>query len=1285
MQPFLALLFISSYCSGISNNTYHVNSSSDLEQYLCNTTWSSQYLVFLLNSSINFTISSGNFCQVTHQISTVIIQSDSPTKSATITCLHNDTAEVTPLPRRGFLFFTSQVMLERLVFKNCGTYLTTIQNTTITDYLNSSSLYYTSSHAAALVFVHCQVNMSQVNIYYSYGFAMIGINLCNSSISKSKAYRSSLSTEVYRQSNESIGSGIILHFFDTLLKDQFQKLVYINISDVGFRYNFDRTSGNQCITDLYHHIQLSSSDNFSFAIINAAALTILYTQKNYSVQVALNQTDFHYNVGGFSSPGGLLIVHYYSSVHTTTVVNNTHFNHNINGGSPLSYCRGSALHFVWFGESMVYNLLNTHQLIVHGVKIFENSGKLIDLLNFGPGAIFIGIVHSTNINIIFSNCTFDSNAAYQEGASMYAVAYEDAFHSGHVSIVLKDIIGKKGFQTLQYLPVSAAGIFSFYRIHLVHIIGVSVFDDNYGSVIVAADTNIYFSGNVTFKNNSGLRGAAIRLQSDSCLHLLKGVSVNFVNNHAQLEGGAIYIGSSDTSNTLRKDCQIIVLDPVDLSMTFYGNTAINAGNSIYIESISECYLNSSADHISSIAEIMKYYEQCFNFDSGSLNHLLPMSTQPSSLVQCNSDNNHRKLKVLYKTYAGQTIRLYLAAVDSLSRNVYSTLRIDVTSKHPIDPYDSNKLWLSHKDKEQIIYEGPNCTSISLAVHSSKNAFVRGELVFSLPRFPSVFNVGVQIKQCPIGFILDIDSGICICSQVFFNDELVDDASVEYQASCDIDNLTIARPRIRRSWAGFFRYANKTLFGVSLICPMEYCNCVPSLSFCSSDNSISLVSPLTGTCENSVPLCLHQRVGPLCGSCGELSVVFGSSECRECSNWWLWTLVLYAVAGPLLIYLLYVLRLTLTTGTLNGIIFYAQAANCGLLSLLTNCNTNNKVIIWFSQLAFTFLSLLNLNLGFSLCFYNGMTEIWKTGLALVFPFYLLTILCIIILFSHCSSRVSNRIADSSVQVLITIVHLCFTKFLLIIIDVFTPGEVFTLNETYKVWYLDGSVEYGIGSHRILMIITLLVVIPLLLPYVLLLVFTRPIRRTRFNEYVRPLLEAIHAPYKEGKEYWFVARLFLLVYFCTVFALYRSNLTLRAYIILLPVFIAFVIIQVYHKPFKSRLVNIIDCSIMYNLTFVSVTGKICVSENEMSNAVVIGVVSVSLVFLILLIVLIYHVLGVTGKIHVLRRIQRALENFSFKFNRLLFSSRSRSRNHDRLLDVSDSFFDPCDYREPLLSSD
>ena len=614
------LLLFSSHCYGHTKSVCNVSSSLDFERYLCNNTWSSHCHVFSLNSSVEFNIPPGNFCQVAQQTGEVKIHSDSGTDFAFITCLEDDKPGSLPQPRRGLVFFNSHVTLERLVFKNCGTHLTTIPDGSIIDYLNSSSLYYTSSHAAALVFVNCEVNIRQVNIYNSYGFAMIGINLYNTSISHVNMSLSTLSTEVYSYSNKSIviGSGAVFHYVDPPPNNHYQKLAYIDIEHVYFRRNFDMISGNQCIADFYQRNPLSLS-GFKHPIVNAAGLTLLYTQKNYSVKSNINDTTFNYNVGGFSSPGGLLVLHYYSSIDTVTAVKNSHFLHNVNIGSSKSYCQGTALIFLWFGESVLFDLIVTHHLLVQNTIFYENSG--IHIKGFGSGPVFIAIVNPATIKIVFKNCTFKSNAAYQEGASMYAIAYEDAFTSGNVSVVLEDIYGIGAFQSLQFLPVSAAGVFSFYGIHTALITGTSTFFGNYGSVIEAVDSNIYLSGNLSFNDNWGLRGSAIRLHGDSLLYFLNGVTAKFMSNHAQLEGGAIYIGSSDTGGTLKRDCTFTFFDSSNSLITFHENIAINAGNAIYMESISNCYLNTSVDHTSSTEEILEYYEKHFHFNNSSSNHL----------------------------------------------------------------------------------------------------------------------------------------------------------------------------------------------------------------------------------------------------------------------------------------------------------------------------------------------------------------------------------------------------------------------------------------------------------------------------------------------------------------------------------------------------------------------------------------------------------------------------------------------------------------------------------------
>ena len=160
-----------------------------------------------------------------------------------------------------------------------------------------------------------------------------------------------------------------------------------------------------------------------------------------------------------------------------------------------------------------------------------------------------------------------------------------------------------------------------------------------------------------------------------------------------------------------------------------------------------------------------------------------------------------------------------------------------------------------------------------------------------------------------------------------------------------------------------------------------------------------------------------------------------------------------------------------------------------------------------NISIVFLSALILGLGFPLCFYNGMTELWKAGLSLLFPLYLLTIVVVLIILSHYFLRLSNRISHSSGQILVTVVHLSFGKLLGSIINVYTPAKVFTSEQTYHVCYWDGSVEYGSNGYITLMVMTSLVVFPLLIPYVLLLLFAIPLRHWRCaNEYTRPVLEA-----------------------------------------------------------------------------------------------------------------------------------------------------------------------------------
>ena len=1264
LQLSLCLLLVMSYgiCTADRNQTYHVNSSTDLEEYLCNTTWSSQYLVFLLNSSITFTISPGNFCQVTSQATSIKVRSNSPTQPAIILCIYKDSTE---LPRRGLVFFNTSITLERLVFKNCGTYLTTIQNTTITDYLNSSSLYYASSHAAALVFVHCQVNITQVNIYSSYGFAMIGIDLYNSTIDSVSMSNSSHSVVEVYQRNHSIGSGLLLHYIDI---NNSLAIYDINIRNAKFSNNSDYNNYT-CLADTY------SSSSSSDPIVNAAGLTIVYTQQSHNqISVSVTESYFHNNIGSFA--GGMFVLHYNTISVTNTSIINSLFHNNYN----IKPCRGGSIAFYYslslgtdetqINKSLVY-IINTSFSNNH---IFQRPKNSHDQ-NYG--AVFILVLNPTfllHINLI--NCNFTKNYAAVKGTCLFArvLQFPNNCKQGNVSITLDSTIVTNNSQNRGVPIVSSACMFFFDKINRVNITGTSNFSNNYGSVISSKNTYVYLSGNLTFNNNYAMTGPAITLVDGCQLYFMSGIIAKFTNNSAESLGGAIYADCAVSHNK----CAIQINSNVS-QVVFSNNEAKRAGNSIYAQPIFLCSINNSNHEVN-----MEFYKQHFTF----VNTAKSTNNYDISSISKQVLDGFVVSQYPQEMYPGQELFYCIKTIDALGRSAYSATAIYVVRNNSQSNIPkTTKLWLSFDDQEQLIQEGKNCTVISMTVHTNDEInIIDGIIIFSQP---TSLTKSVKIYPCPLGFELNKTIGICQLSSSF--DNLRKHQPLTVPIVGNVSSQTITRLFGVITWAGTIEYENKTKtrFGVSLTCPIGYCDSNHTLPYFYSGNLSSKQSfkLSDGITDYHPPLCLYQREGTLCGRCSEgLSVVFGSTECRYCSNAWIASIGIYLITGPLLIYLLFALRLTLTTGTLNGIIFYIQAANCGLLDVL-QYHYFKSSIDHLSEFAIFIIHVLNLETGFPLCFYNGMTELWKTGLNLAFPIYLLIIVVVLIIYSHFSLRISNRIAHSSVQVLVTVVHISFSSLLGQLINVMTYSVVYTSNDIHHVWFFDGSIEYGGHSHRILMMVTLIVVFSLLLPYILLLLFAKPLRPLACTtKYLRPFLEAIHAPYKEGKQYWFTLRLLLLCAMYGIYSRYRATDIYVIYFTTSPMLVVFLLLQVYIKPFKNKLVYMLDSWMMINLTFHYLTNWYFLLKENLLTQKIFSVTSVFLTFVTLLIVITYHVLWAMGKVyHIKRWIENKWEKV-YLFYIKLSSSRTRIRiiNHLPITDSSNSFYGSCsEFREPVLN--
>ena len=188
-------------------------------------------------------------------------------------------------------------------------------------------------------------------------------------------------------------------------------------------------------------------------------------------------------------------------------------------------------------------------------------------------------------------------------------------------------------------------------------------------------------------------------------------------------------------------------------------------------------------------------------------------------------------------------------------------------------------------------------------------------------------------------------------------------------------------------------------------------------------------------------CDDNRSGLLCGKCNNgLSLVLGSSQCKECSNNYLALLILFALAGVLLVILLFLLNLTVAAGTLHGLIFYANIV--AINHHIFPQSSNNPAVI--------FIAWLNLDLGIQTCFYDGMDAYAKTWLELVFPVYIWMIVGFLVYISSHSVVVTKLLGSRPVSVLATLFLLSYAKVLRTIIAALSLTVLHYPHKNVMVW-------------------------------------------------------------------------------------------------------------------------------------------------------------------------------------------------------------------------------------------
>ena len=446
---------------------------------------------------------------------------------------------------------------------------------------------------------------------------------------------------------------------------------------------------------------------------------------------------------------------------------------------------------------------------------------------------------------------------------------------------------------------------------------------------------------------------------------------------------------------------------------------------------------------------------------------------------------------------------------------------------------------------------------------------------------------IKLTACPAGFDLCKQKGVCNCDPILY----------PYVTSCNLNDETILRPA--NSWVYAYQVSQKYEYKVCKLCP--YNHCLPHSSH------LNLSMPDSQ--------CKFHRTGLLCGQCQQgLSTIFGSSQCKQCSNFYLFIIIPIAIAGVVLVVMLFIFNLTVTSGTINTFIFYVNIISINYSTFFPECHSVDCLL----------LSLSNLDLGFSTCFYNGMDSYSKALLQLVFPLYLVFIAFMLIIASRHSTTIQRITSHRALHVLATLFLLSYTKLLLIVCQVlFFYSEIVHLpsKHTTLVWSLDVSVPL-FGMKFLIAFLICLVIFIVMLHFNVLLLFARQLLRFKYINNFKPLLDAYFGPYKDKFSYWTGLQLMLRAVFFGLSA-FQRNVNLISGIILLGLLLC---IQGLVCPFKSRYKNVQEALVLLNLQ--AVYALALYSDDDTNANMQIIQVLILLMLVYFIIVFSYHCLMSTA---------------------------------------------------------
>ena len=970
---------------------------------------------------------------------------------------------------------------------------------------------------------------------------------------------SEFSVHNYNLSTEKVGGGALIAFSDYLYS--FTSASSLEIVDSHFMKNL--YCGFSSLYSSYYHFDESVNTVARLLIGGGGGLTLQLTQLKYQVNITVTNSEFVNNTATYGSGVHVELFAGITDCHLF-FLNCSFLSNGVESPLTLYPIHGSALSLLKDFIQPNFSASDIRSTLPNSFRMFNstfenNSGYL--------GTVSVQSLYSyppvqDNPDVIeFNNCIFEYNRALL-GAAMY---FQELKASSTVQpgiiVLLKHMEFRHNsiyttFTLTIKNPSTVFGIIMTTNVNLT-IAENSVIEHNSGTGLSVTSTFVTFRDRVTFCNNSASYGGGIYINGESFVIVGRNATLALINNTAAILGGAIF-GSYESSfqTTASYNCifyfgsvspyclgpigSVRCEDVTELGakIIFDGNQA-PLGNMIYGSTLESCpwskpfrekYAPGKAN--ASLLEI--FYEESnftspFKFDTNpDTSTSVSTSTVNITVEQPRVDDWNISIPI--SMAPGIVRELNITALDGFGRTIPTV----ITSRSSSAGTTSS---IGGSNFKFLDYNTSGFTKLKVMGSPHQNDVE--VLLYVVETYVQV-PLKVDISECPDGYFLNNSTSGCTCIP-----------TLELQKITCTDDGQLIVPL--DGWIG--RGPNGTLSIGG--CPFDYC----------VDNITVINSSVYYDQQ-----CDYHRSGIACGECAKgYSAIFGSNRCMKCSNTSLLLLILFAAYGIFLILVIIFLRLTISEGYLNGVLFFSNILSVYLPYFAPNRNV---------QLYFLVFSWLSLRLGFEACFFDGMTTLHATALHFIFPLYLYFLLVVIILLSRWSGRFARKLVRggfSPTKLFVTILVMTYSSLLESCIEVlsFSPLILIESNNdshrdvTVYRWSYDPSLGYFEGQHAPLAVFAILILISLILtPFIWM--FPSVISRIRWVQKYKPLFDAVWAPLKPQFRFWVTLRLILRVPLLIINVAFPPlNYLLLGLFLLVLLFIQGLI-----QPFRGTAQNVFD---------------------------------------------------------------------------------------------------------------